>query len=123
MVLLLRSGVLERLAVRRIARGQRLPLVQGLRADLSDVVDPHQRRRMGPLRVVQRRLEPVLGRRRALRAVHPRDRPQRNVESFDQAVQAAAIIGHLRHLTEPARQKKSRPEGRLETFLRASWFC
>ncbi len=40
----------------RVARGQRLPLIQSLGANLAAVVDPHQRRRVFLLALIQPRL-------------------------------------------------------------------
>ena len=55
-------GVFQRVFRRRIARGKRLPLIQGLRTDFASMIHAHQRGRCAALRVVERRIHQCIAR-------------------------------------------------------------
>jgi hypothetical protein len=76
----------ERLARLRLARGERLSLVERLRADLADVVHAHQRRGMTSLFLHQRSFCDLLCGRSALGMRDAGNRAQRAVEFCDQAI-------------------------------------
>jgi hypothetical protein len=78
---------LERLPRARVARRQRLALVERLRADLAGVVDAHQRRRVRAALAGKLGLGKLVSRHRAQRLRRSKHRAQAPVEGNDQIVE------------------------------------
>ena len=103
MVLLLARRLLERGASLRIAGGQRLALVERLRADLADMVDAHQRSGVVALIGAQLGVGHAFGGRASRGLGDAGDGAQRAVEFADQSIKGK----HANRLAE----KKRAPEG------------
>jgi hypothetical protein len=116
MVLFLARRLLKSGARTRIAGGERLTLVQRLRADFSDMIDPHQRRRMCPRLLVQLAFRDTHGRRGARRMRDTADRAQRTVELRDETVEA-------RHTTSLALWRSPKKAGARRRPQRSCFSC
>src|SRR5439155_5846433 len=86
--------LLELQLQRRIARGERLALVERLRADFAAVIDPHEGGGAPALETRQIGLRVLPGRGRPARGRDPEHGAQSLVEFGDQLVDGATAYGH-----------------------------
>src|SRR6266702_2238627 len=95
---------------RRIARGERLALVERLRADFAAVIDPHEGGSAPALEVRQIGLRVLPGRGRPARGRDPGHGAQPPVEFGDQPVDGAASAhGHCGRTKTASVNKNGRP--------------
>ncbi len=90
-VLFLACCLLQGLARLRLPRSKRLPLIKRLRANLTDVVHPHQGCGVRFRFLFQSRLRNSFGRRRPLAPRDPGDGPQRAIEFGNQSIHPGTI--------------------------------
>jgi len=100
-ILFLARRARQRRAVGLGARGERLPPVERLRADFSNMVHPHQGGRIRPLGVREPRIGGAGIGKRARRPMDAGDAAQRRVEFPDRAVENAHDSDHSRAFKAP----------------------
>src|SRR5204862_8034967 len=95
------GGLLRRGTGVRIARRERLALVQRLRANLADMVDAHQADHMVALALIERRLRLRVARRGTRGVRHAGNRAQGAVELANEAIDVHGLGGSGTKLNQP----------------------